>query len=30
MAEKGSIYVSVGRTDAFPKKPAVLKIKKAS
>ncbi len=30
MAEKGFIYFSVGRPDAFPKKPAVLKIKKAS
>ena len=30
MSEKGFIYFSVGRPDAFPKKPAVLKIEKAS
>ncbi len=30
MSEKGFIYFSVGRPDAFPAKPAALKFKKAS
>jgi UDPglucose 6-dehydrogenase len=30
MAEKGFIYISVGRPDVLPKKPAVMKLKEAS